>query len=114
MRVRRDFPLQLARLVNHRFQLFERVLRRADRVSFRQHATSGARLNYVSTVLDLVANRGADLLRSVGNTLLDSRIEQTRSKTILIAVAATHPDRMSGAHHSWSRRPAFVDGLPQS
>ena len=35
MRVRCDFAFQLARLIDHRFKLFKRVLRRANGVAFR-------------------------------------------------------------------------------
>src|SRR5215470_12260813 len=114
MRVRRDFPLQLIRLVNEGFQLFVRVLRCPNGVAFRQHAASCARLDHVSAILDLITNGSANLIWSIGDALFDSGVEKSRAKAILIAVAATHSDGMTGAHHARSRRPAFVDRLSQS
>src|SRR6185369_16506956 len=111
--MRRDFALQLIGFIDERFQLLVAVLSRADGVTFRQYPAGGARLDHVSPVFDLITNRGPYLLRAIGDSVLDSRIEQSRAKTVLIAMATANADCMSGAHHSWSRRPSFVDRLPQ-
>src|SRR6185369_12450836 len=50
----------------------------------------------------------------IGDSFFDSWVKQSRLKTILIAVSATHAERMTGSHHSGSRCPTFVDSLSQS
>src|SRR6476620_4956324 len=98
--VRGHFPFQLARLIDHRLQLFVGVLSRADGIAFRQYAAGRTRLDHVCAILNLITNGSADLIWSISDALFDTRIEKPRSKTILIAVTAAHAKRMTGAHHS--------------
>jgi hypothetical protein len=54
------------------------------------------------------------LIWSISNPFFDSRVKQSGSKTILIAMPSTHAERMARSHDSWARRPTLVDGLSQS
>src|SRR5262249_7983973 len=111
VRVRGHFPFQLVCLIDQRLQLFVGVLSCADSIALRQHAAGSTRLDHVCAVLDLVTDSGANLLWSIRDAFFDSRIEKSGAKTILITMSATHADGVTCAHHSWSRRPAFVNGF---
>src|SRR2546423_12285408 len=113
MSMRSHFALQLVRLINQRLQLFKRVLRRADRVTFRQNSASRTRLYGISAIFDLIADRRANLFWPIGNALLNPGIEQSRPKAVFVAVSTTNTDCMTRAHHPWSRSPTLVDRFAQ-
>ena len=65
----------------------------------------------VGAVFDLIANRRADLFRTVGDAFLDPWIKQSRTKTIFVTVSAANAECVTCGHHSRSGCPTFVDGF---
>src|SRR5690606_8118377 len=102
-------PFELMGLINHRLHLFEGVLSRPDGIAFAQHTAGRAGLDHVRAVLDLIPHRGTDLFRPIGDTGLVIAVCRTGLVSVLVAMAARDPERMSGAEDTRSDRPAFVD-----
>src|SRR5229473_7670452 len=113
VRMRGDFSLKLICLVDERFQLFKTVLSCADRVAFRQHTAGRTSLDHIGAVFDLQAHRLANLLRSVGDAINGPKLQESRSKTVLVTVAARNSDSVTGSFHARPGRPAFIDGFAQ-
>src|SRR6185503_5485329 len=108
VRMRRNLALELIRLLDHRFQLFERVLSRTNRIAFGQHASSSARLDHVRSVLHLITDSRANLVWSIGDAIFDATVQQSRAKGILIAVPTVNTQCVTRSHDARPRCPTFV------
>ena len=100
VRMGRDFSFELRCFIYHRFQFFERVLCRAHRIAFRQHAARRAGLYQVGAVLDLITNCCANLVGPIGDSVFDRAIKKSRRVAVLVAVPAGDSKRMTGGLHS--------------
>src|SRR6185436_19765171 len=89
------------------------VLRRADGVTFREHAPGRARLDDVRTVLDLIANGRANLVGAVGDAGLEIAVLKSGLEAVLVAVAARDAEGMRGGLHARANHPPFVDRLAE-
>src|SRR5688572_6137406 len=114
MRVSSNFASQFACLVNHRFQLFKRVLRNANRCApFGEHPGGRARLDNLGAVLDLISNRRAHLIWTIRNAIFNTRIKHSRAISVVVAMSATNPERMSRGNDPGTLGPTVVDRLAQ-
>src|SRR5262249_22797532 len=91
--------------------LFEGVLRRLRIVSLRENAASGADLDHVSAVLDVLANLVLDGCDAVGHAV--SHLVIADGQKVFVAMAASDAKRRSADLHMRTRDLACFDGVTQ-
>src|SRR5687768_10603940 len=102
MRVRGHLAFVLSSFIDQGFHFFKAILRRTDRSDFGQDAASRTGLDHAGAVLNLVTNGGANFVRTVGYSFFDPRIQQPRTKSIIVAMATGDAQRVPRGLHSWS------------
>src|SRR6478609_3686095 len=104
------------RLVDDGAQFFVRIVLRASRSGQRHHTTRDAYLDQLRSVLDLVADRLADLVDPVGDALLDRELESAGhegGEHRRIKVPARRRDGMARGYHPRPLYPPRVNGFGQ-